>query len=68
MLELAPYRDVRHLTCLSKLIDGNDEFTAGLRPVKKPLREPMLSWSRLSSRVDIPPQNHFHSVPFKGPI
>jgi hypothetical protein len=66
MLELAAYRDVRHLTGLRKLIDGNDEFTAGLRLVKKLLREPTSSWSRLSSRGDIPLQDHFHSVPLKG--
>jgi hypothetical protein len=66
MLELTPYRYVRHLTGLRKLIDGNDEFTAGLRLVKKLLREPRPSWSRLSSRVDFPIQDHFHIVPLKG--
>jgi len=54
MLELASYRDVRHLTGLCKLIGGNDELTAGLQLVKKLLREPTPLWSRQSSRRDIP--------------
>jgi len=58
MLKLAPYRYVCHLTGLRKLIDGNNEFTAGLRLVKKLLREPRPSWSGLNSRVDILLQNH----------
>jgi hypothetical protein len=66
MLELAPYRDVRHLTGSCKLIDGNDEFTAGLRLVEKPLREPTLSGSHLSRRAEISFQDHFQIVPFKG--
>ncbi len=35
MFELAPYREVRHLTGSRKLIDGNDEFAPCLRLVKK---------------------------------
>lgn len=52
MLKLAPYRYVCHLTGLRKLIDGNNEFTAGLRLVKKLLREPRPSWLRVPAMTD----------------
>jgi uncharacterized protein (DUF58 family) len=66
MRELAPHRDTRHLPRLRKLIDGSDEFAAGLQLIKKLLREPRSSWLRLTTRVDISFQNHLHIVPLKG--
>jgi hypothetical protein len=62
-LELPTYREVRHLTGLRNLIDGNDEFAAGLRLVKRLFNKPSLSGLGVSSRTGMPFPDHSHNVP-----
>jgi hypothetical protein len=60
--ELPTYREVRHLTASRNLIDGNDEFAAGLGLAEKMVDKPSLSGLGVRSRAGIPFQGHLHGV------